>query len=982
MKSEFFSLNRYRFRGLLGLFVLGVFLHTVQGAQGQQNSLVGDDKSAPAETQGPKPAATPANRKPTPTPTPRGPSELQKALNEFRIQMGSGGNAGKSLSKIKTGGRQNSLTGRIYENFRNDFLDAIPHQVRQRGGTKSLLRRNQYGFSLSGPVVLPKVYDGRGKTFFSASFEGTRERIAQSALFTIPTLRQQAGDFSDLVDSAGNPVKIYDPTTTRPNPAYDPSQPVSAENLQYLRDPFPGNKIPENRLDPVARAITSLYAKPNTAVGPFLQNNYWINSPFENQADGMIAKLDHTVSSKQQVSFNFNFSDGQRKSPEYFPGPANSGAPSYDFQSGSLSFQDNYTATPNIVWTIRASASVGTTTQLNNEDATDHPRALGLKGIFSKYFPRVLFSNNFLSIGPQAAGIRDRSYTYAASASVSINRKNHTWRYTALGQRRYVNSYGPAYPAGYFYFGGALTGLPGVRNTGNSFAQFLLGEVTRGEESIVVHPSYYRRNFFDFNAADEYRVRPGLTATFSLSVEVASPRTEKYDRQSTVSLDHINPVNGKPGALIFAGRDGVGRALQPTTVRFEPSLGLSINPWNDRKTVVRMNYSLSYEEVPMYGRHFGTQGFNASPIFITPNEQLQSAFRLRQGVPTNFPLPPDLDPAAVNGIEPDYFDTSGQLPANQTWTASLQRELPRALAVEARYTGTKVTHQFVDGAVRLNAVPLSALQYGEQLYDDSFRNSLRPYPQYRTFDVGGLFPGGDYEAHFLTVTVDQRLLGGFFGRASYRFGKQMDNYSSGTPQDPYNRQAEWSLSTGDVKHSFQLSYTFELPFGKGKKLFRDGGILASSFGGWSISGLTTLAGGTPLSIRPLFNRSGGLVGNLRANVVSGVDPKVEDPNPDRWFNPDAFAQPDDFTLGNGPRTHPDLRAPGEQFHHLSVTKRVELNADTSLEFVTEAFNFPNHANWNDPDTRIGPASSPNLNAGKIIGSTGGRVMQLGMRILF
>jgi hypothetical protein len=316
------------------------------------------------------------------------------------------------------------------------------------------------------------------------------------------------------------------------------------------------------------------------------------------------------------------------------------------------------------------------------------------------------------------------------------------------------------------------------------------------------------------------------------------------------------------------------------------------------------------------------------------------------------------------------------------WSLGIQRELPRSLSIEARYTGTRGTHQFVDGLIRLNSVPVENLCYRDQLYDDSFRASLRPYPQYRTFDVGGLYPGGDSAGHSLTLTLDQRLTGGLYGRASYVLGKRMDNFSSGSPQDPHDLGAEWSLSTSDVTHSVQVSYTYELPFGKGKWLLGDGELLGRVLGGWSLSGLTTLRGGTPLQLRPLFNRTGGIVNNLRVNVVPGVDPKVDAPSADRWFNPEAFAQPEDFTLGNASRTHPDLRSPGEQFHHLSVTRRIELTSDTSLEFVTEAFNFPNHANLNDPDTRIGPDSSPNLNAGRIIGSTGGRVMQMGLRILF
>jgi hypothetical protein len=238
------------------------------------------------------------------------------------------------------------------------------------------------------------------------------------------------------------------------------------------------------------------------------------------------------------------------------------------------------------------------------------------------------------------------------------------------------------------------------------------------------------------------------------------------------------------------------------------------------------------------------------------------------------------------------------------------------------------------------------------------------------------------EGHSLTLTMDQRLTGGLFGRAIYRFAKLMDNYSSGMPQDPGNLAEEWALSTSDLRHSLQVSYTYELPFGKGKWFFADDPLTSRFLGGWSLSGLTTLRGGNPLSLRPLFNRTGGIVGNLRVNLVPGINPRVEQPSPERWFNPEAFRQPDDFTIGNGPRTHPQLRGPGEQYHHLSLTKRIELTSDASLEFVTEAFNFPNLANLNDPDTRIGSVETPNLNAGRIIGSTGGRVMQLGLRILF
>ena len=907
------------------------------------------------------------------------PPELQRALDEFRLQIGklSGGANGKSM----VGGRQNSLTGRLYENLRNDIMDAIPHQVRQAGGNKSLLRRNQYGATVSGPVRLPWLYDGRGRTFFSFSFEGTRERIAQSTLLTLPTDRQRGGDFSDLVDSAGQPITIYDPATTRLNPNYDSTRPVSTDNLQYIRDPFPGNRVPLARLDPVARALLTTYPRSNASIGPYLLNNYWVNSPFENRADGIISKLDHALTKKQQMSLSLNYSRGLRKSPELFPGPANPGAPNYTFDNGSLVYQHNYTASPQIVLTFRGSASYSGAASTASGDSTDHPARLGIGGTSSKFFPRF-YLNQYLPIGPQTAIFRDRNYVYTGSTTIAINRKEHNFTLTGYGQRRFANSFSPTYPAGIFYFGNTLTGLPGVRNTGSTFASFLLGMAYRAEQGVITQPSYYSNNFYEINLSDQYRLRPGWTATFTLSVETATPRVEKYNRQSTVSLDRINPANNRPGALIFAGLNGVGRALQPKTVRAEPGFGLAVNPWNDRRTVVRINYNLTYDNYPLYGRHFGTQGFNASPVFFSRNEQLEPALYLRNGLPQNFQRPPYLESTAANGTDADYVDRSGNLPSSHQWSVSLQRELPNSMAIEARYNGWRNHNVFVDGLVRLNAVPLENLKFGELLYDDSFRNSLRPYPQYRNLDLGGLYPAGEAEGHSFTVTMDQRLTGGLFGRAIYRFARVLDDYSSGVPQDPGNISEEWSLSASDIRQSLQFSYTYELPFGKGKWLFSDDEFMARFLGGWSLSGLTTISGGTPLILRPLFNRTGGVVGNLRVNLVPGVNPNVENQTAERWFNPEAFSQPDDFTLGNGPRTHPQLRNPGEQFHHLSLTKRIELTSDTSLEFVTEAFNFPNQSNLNDPDTRIGSEENPNLNSGRIIGSTGGRVMQVGLRILF
>ena len=170
--------------------------------------------------------------------------ELEKALVEFRIQAERVSSSNLEPSS-KISSRTKDYHGNLYEYVRNEAFDALPHQVRQAGESKSILRRNQFGFNLSGPLWIPKLLKKRESTFFSVTYEGTREKIARSRLFNIPTTQEQQGDFSDLVDNAGEPITIYDPATTRPNPQFNPQEPVS--NFEFAVSPrsFPGKHNPK-----------------------------------------------------------------------------------------------------------------------------------------------------------------------------------------------------------------------------------------------------------------------------------------------------------------------------------------------------------------------------------------------------------------------------------------------------------------------------------------------------------------------------------------------------------------------------------------------------------------------------------------------------------------------------------------------------------------------------------------------------------------
>jgi hypothetical protein len=211
----------------------------------------------------------------------------------------------------------------------------------------------------------------------------------------------------------------------------------------------------------------------------------------------------------------------------------------------------------------------------------------------------------------------------------------------------------------------------------------------------------------------------------------------------------------------------------------------------------------------------------------------------------------------------------------------------------------------------------------------------------------------------------------------------MDDYSGpfGT-QDFYNRNNEWSLTSWNNPQVLTFNYVYELPFGSSKGLLAFADWRRYLVEGWAVSGDVSLAAGTPLALHPEFNNTGGVISALNVNVVPGVDPHVSDQSPSQWFNPAAFDQPADFTFGDASRTLSELSNPAVHSFDVNISKRVPVSAETTLEFNAAAFDVLNHADWNPPDTTIGPASAPNLGAGRIIGSHGGRVIQLGARFTF
>lgn len=906
--------------------------------------------------------------------------ELEAAAAEFRTLTQEWGLRADSPKKTKSsGGSKSKFHGRLYENFRNDFLDAVPHEIVQRGTGKNLLRRNQFGFNISGPVLIPRIYDGSRNTFFSVTYEGVRERIARSYLRTVPIETQRRGDYNLVVDNAGEPLRIFDPASTRPNPNYDPAQAVSESNLQYLRDPFPGNVIPTVRQDPVARAALEYYPLPNSNAGPFFRNNYFIVSPETNKADGMIFKVDHSFLEKHRSAVTYSFTNGLAGTARFIPNAADSAVPDRSFQNRRLAVEHVFTVSPGSVNT--ASIDFRSDASNNETEGEGVPASLGLQGVPGQTFP-YFDLGSYVSMGRANAISRNVRNTFIYSDSHALRLGRHNVRGTAQFIRTQVNTYVPQYPSGYFRFTPGMTSLPGIVNTGSGFANFLLGNSDYSEVSLVPSPSYFRGSRAVLAVQDNWEIRQGLNVSFGFNYEIFFPRTEKYDRHSTVRLDVPHPISGRNGALVFAGQDGFGRSFQPIAGRMQPNVSLAWNPLGNRKAVLRVAYSTNYQGIPLPGSQWGTQGFNGYNTFISPNVQLAPAVELSKGVPPPaYPLP-DLRPEAADFTGADIVEPTARLPLYQYSGISYERELPGQYLVTAGYSHAWGKDLLVgNGAIALNAIHPDNLSYRDQLNNEEFRRTLRPYSRYQSLDVGGLWPGGKYSRDSFSLRGEKRTSQGLSLNLGYEFSKQFDDYSY-TRQDYFNARNEWGLTAWNNPHRLSFNYMYELPIGSNKPYWNLQDWRKVLVDGWSVSGISSLVTGEPLVLRAQFNNTGGVLASVRVNQIPGIDPGVPNPGPDRWFNVAAFEHPPDFAMGTASRSHPTLRGPISQNHDLSLSKRFAIDAERTVEFNASAFNFINHANWNDPDTLIGNATTPNVNAGRIIGSRGGRVIQLGLRFSF
>ena len=772
--------------------------------------------------------------------------------------------------------------------------------------TRPQYQRNQFGGSLGGPLA-------RNRTFVFADYEGRRVREGITLISNVPTALERVGDFSRS--------NVF---------AIDP----------FAQIPFAGNVIPKNRLNPVGLAIAALYPLPDRSV----PGQNYVSSPAQRDRDDHFdLRLDHNLGLSDELSFRYSF--GDRNLFEPFSASSLVAVPGFGNnvprRAQNAVASHTHIFTPNLLNDLRLGFNRIAAGVFQQNMATNLNQQVGLPSISSN--PRDFGLSQISILGYSTLGDEAHNPQHSATSIYQVS-DTATW---ARGKHlvkagvdlRWLqqNAFRDEESRGFLNFLGV---------TGNALAEMLLGLPSYTGAARLDNPEHLRTHSAYGFVQDAWRVRPDLTLTAGLRYEYNSPPVDARDR--------ANLFDPATQALVQVGTGGVPRGgSQPDRNNFAPRLGLAWRPGH-RNTVVRAGYGVYYDQSSLAtgeGLYFNAPYFDFKLYF--PFGQLPLS--LSDPFPANFPIPyPSSALAVQRNLRTAY---------TQQWNFNLQQEVGRDRIVELAYAGSK-------GSKLLGARDLNQPNPSPQ------PNNPRPLPQFA--DINILESSGNSSYQSLQARFQQTFHRGLTALASYTWSKSIDDASSffasagdaNFPQDSRNTRAERALSNFDLRHRFSLSYSFDLPFGKGRFL-----------GGWQTYGIWTFQTGRPFTVAllPNFDNSNtgqsilGFGANDRPNVLRAA--ALANPSPQRWFDTTAFALPPFGSFGNAGRNI--LSGPGYQSANVSLMKNARIAERANLQIRVEAFNLLNRTNLGLPDNFFG---SPTF--GSIQSAQSPRRVQFGAKILF
>ncbi|MEK7404119.1 MAG: TonB-dependent receptor [Acidobacteriota bacterium] len=929
----------------------------------------------------------------------------------------------------------NEFHGSLFDFYQTQRLDANSWLNNKLGGKKAIYHRNDFGASAGGPVFIPKLYNGKNRSYFFFTYEGYRQpQTTGMGQLTVATAQMKRGDFSGWTKSDGTLIPIYDPTTTKSNPAGG-----------FLRDPFPGNKIPANRLSPIALNLVKYMPDPNVP-GALIRNLTTFNTaPMKRVENAVETKIDHNFGTKNRLALTFS------KNGTWFDAAYDKDRNDWNNWGASLPYplagrrytkvseyygqvyrlNDTHLITPTLINTF----TLGYHRLTHPEhDVTAYSKGQnwgekigGPKnnpGYNNAMIAVSFATDNFYSWDP-TKDYDEYHNIYGFDEDLAWVKGSHSLKFGYNFQiiklnRRFANEM-----AGRATFHRLETARPtdNSGNSGSSFASFMLGTVDSGffgtgYSQGMRYPSHA------FYVQDDWKITPKLTANLGFRMEINPPLYDKYDQLSYFDPALANPAaDGHPGAVRFLGF-GPGREnkrnFYPTQKGYGPRAGLAYQFAKD--TVIRAGFGMFYSNYKMMG---GALGFFAQPTWSSADAGVTPAFYWDEGWPAWKPAP-FLNPGFNAGFDYGlwyFIDDLARLPTSTTWNLAVSRTLPGNLVVDLTYTGTKGTH-LASNRVNYMQIDPKYAYLGSTLnkrIDDpavvalgfkppfqSFtallpRNatlgqSLRLFPQYTSVGGGSWqMYNGDSSYHALIIKVTKRLSHGLSLLASHTWSKQLTDADMALPgvsigagigfgaaQNNLNRRLEKSYGALDIPHQFKLTTSYDFPFGKGKKYFHSG-LGRWILGEWNLSVFAFAQSGYPLGVVDNSYANYLYAGPPRPNVTS-LDWRA--PTQGGSFDPDKDlmlatggvqrrTNPAADPFGNAPRLNGATRSFPILRENTSLTRGITIKESLKMEFRWETYDLFNHKTWSLP-----PLDLSNSQFGKVTGAFGNRTMQLGLKLLW
>jgi len=942
--------------------------------------------------------------------------EFKVMTNTFDAQYGrmSGG-----LVNLVTKSGNNTLHGSVYDFIRNKVLDAQSWindydnvAIRAQNGTlipKTVDTQNDFGAIISGPVYFPWLYNGHNKTFFMFNYEGFRYNTGGNGLNSAPTAAMAGGDFSSLLQ----PVTING-TTYPAHILYDYSTCTGAnqglECQPYGGAANPTNIIPASQEDPVfMAAVPYLPMAPASATSPY-QNLYQSSLNITN-ANMYEVRIDQNVGAKQKIDGSYDY--------DWRPtGYVISGAPldasSTNQRTHYVRFGYDYIFGPNVLNHFNAGFSRRYRQEFSGIGSYggNWPAKIGLMGVAQTTFPQISYNypNGAALPSNGADQFYDNTYQYDDNVSWQHGRHSFTFGVEARLQEFNINILTAT--SGEFNFSSGPTStpdqtIPGYSQSGFGYASFFRGAASGGEIALPEELGWRVKYYAGF-VQDDWKVSNKLTANLGFRYEIPTPVTEAHGQQSFINPTLANPgAGGIPGAYEFLGtgpgRTGSNSSQNTFHNSYGPRIGFAYQA--SPGTVVRAGYGIYYQNLKIGG--FGendSQGFFGSYNYPGPVSPQSPDVIISQITAYPGPTPPFINPTVQNGQGPTFILSKTARPGTtQTWTLDIEQQLPGKFVLDMAYVGDHGDHlqsfmhdpnqgnpaDQVRGAcleVNLTAQAGNPACAGQATvaspytgFSGTVSQALRPFPQYQNAVVDSVTmsdPFGVYTYEAAQVQAQKRISAGLTMLLNYTWEKTLTNADSEYPLqsnwngngnsgalNTYNLKVEKALSQYDIPQRLILSYTYQLPFGKGKPIANEGRVANAVIGGWQIAGVQTYQSGTPLAVTsPGWDSgifAGALGANSRPNSVAGVNPngfsgKGFQFGQSQRLNPAAFVQAPNFTFGDAPRAL-NVREFASHSEDFNFSKQIPMYTDrVTTIFRMEFFNaFNRPGQYTGFDTGVG-----------------------------